>query len=123
MHSLSHPCSANLGTHHGLTNAVVMPYVLEWNRAALEEKMLRLAAWLGLPNRSFDGVLQWVLDLRREIGIPHTLAEIGVHAEHAKLFAPQALNDPSTGGNPLPMTEQDFERLYRNCTTGKLRAV
>ena len=122
MHSLSHPCSANLGTHHGLTNAVVMPYVLEWNRTAIEAKMVRLAAWLGLADRSFSGVLAWVLELRREIGIPHTLAEIGVREEHARPFAPQALNDPSTGGNPLPMTEQDFERLYGACIAGKLRA-
>ena len=123
MHSLSHPCSANLGTHHGLANAVVMPYVLVWNRAALEEKMARLAAWLGLADRSFDGVLQWVLDLRREIGIPHTLAEIGVRQEHARPFAPQALNDPSTGGNPLPMTEQDFAQLYLNCIQGNLQSA
>jgi alcohol dehydrogenase class IV len=123
MHSLSHPCSANLNTHHGLTNAVVMPYVLEWNRSALEDRMTRLAAWLGLADASFDGVLQWVLDLRREIGIPHTLAEIGVREEHARPFAPQALNDPSTGGNPLPMTERDFERLYLNCIRGTLAAA
>jgi len=97
--------------------------VLVWNRAALEEKMVRLAAWLGLADRSFDGVLQWVLDLRREIGIPHTLAGIGVREEHAKPFAPQALNDPSTGGNPLSMTEQDFERLYLNCINGVLKAA
>ena len=120
MHSLSHPCSANLNTHHGLTNAVVMPYVLEWNRAALEEKMARLAAWMGLADRSFAGVLQWVLDLRREIGIPNTLAGIGVKEEHAKPFAPQAFADPSTGGNPLPLTERDFEQLYLNSIKGNL---
>jgi alcohol dehydrogenase class IV len=123
MHSLSHPCSANLGTHHGLTNAVVMPYVLEWNRAALEDRMVRLAAWLGLEDRSFGGVLGWVLELRRAIGIPHTLADIGVREEHARSFAPQALNDPSTGGNPLPMTGQDFERLYLKCIRGELAAA
>ena len=66
MHSLSHPCSANLNTHHGLTNAVVMPYVLAWNRAALEDKMARLAAFLGLRKHSFDGVLEWILELRRD---------------------------------------------------------
>jgi alcohol dehydrogenase class IV len=123
MHSLSHPCSANLGTHHGLTNAVVMPYVLEWNRAALDYKMVRLAAWLGLEDRSFDGVLAWVIGLRDAIGIPHTLADIGVHEEHARPFAPQALNDPSTGGNPRPMTERDFERLYLNCIRGELASA
>ena len=84
--------------------------------------MVRLAAWLGLADRSFNGVLAWVLELRLEIGIPHTLAEIGVREENARSFAPQALNDPSTGGNPLPMTEQDFERLYGACIAGKLQA-
>lgn len=123
MHSLSHPCSANLATHHGLTNAVVMPYVLDWNRKALEEKMTRLAAWLGLADRSFAGVLRWVLELRREIGIPHTLEGIGVREEHAKPFAPQAFNDPSTAGNPLPMTIADFEQLYLNCVRGTLGAA
>ena len=122
MHSLSHPCSANLGTHHGLTNAVVMPYVLEWNRAAIEEKLARLAAWLGLRERSYAAVLDWVLDLRREIGIPNTLGEIGVKEEHAAPFAPQAFADPSTGGNPVTLTVSDFEQLYRNCIRGDLRS-
>jgi hypothetical protein len=120
MHSLSHPCGARLNTHHGLTNAVVMPYVLVWNRSAIEDKMARLAAFLGLGNHSFDGVLEWVLELRRRIGIPHTLAELGVRTEHAASLAPQALADPSTGTNPLPMSEREFEQLYRNCIGGKL---
>jgi alcohol dehydrogenase class IV len=122
MHSLSHPCSANLNTHHGLTNAVVMPYVLEWNRQALEDRMARLAAWLGLAERSYAGVLKWVLELRRTIGIPHTLADLGLREEHARAFAPQAFADPSTGGNPVPMTEQGFEQLYLRCIRGGLAA-
>jgi alcohol dehydrogenase class IV len=122
MHSLSHPCSANLNTHHGLTNAVVMPYVLAWNRAEIEPKLARLAAYLGLDEHSFDGVQRWVLELRQRIGIPHTLAGIGVREEHAKPFAPQALSDPSTGGNPRALTEADFERLYLNCIRGELAA-
>jgi alcohol dehydrogenase class IV len=97
-----------------------MPYVLEWNRAALGPKMERLAAWLGLPGASFDAVLRWVLELRRDIGIPHTLSDIGVREEHAGPFAPQAFDDPSTGGNPLPMTTRDFEQLYLNCIRGVL---
>lgn len=120
MHSLSHPCGANLNTHHGLTNAVVMPYVLAWNRRAIEEKMARLGAYLGLQDASFAGVLEWVIDLRRTIGIPNTLADIGVRAEHAKAFAPQAFADPSTGGNPLPVDASGFERLYLNCIRGEL---
>jgi hypothetical protein len=120
MHSLSHPCGANLGSHHGLTNAIVMPYVLAWNRRAIEQKMVRLSAYLGLGEASFDGFLEWVLALRSDIGIPQTLAEIGVREEHAALFAPQALADPSTGGNPVAMTEQDFRVLYLNCIRGEL---
>ncbi|MGH8189587.1 MAG: iron-containing alcohol dehydrogenase, partial [Steroidobacteraceae bacterium] len=67
MHSLSHPCSANLNTHHGLTNGVVMPYVLAWNRSALEGKLSRLAAYLGLKP-SFAAVLDWIIELRAQIG-------------------------------------------------------
>jgi len=118
MHSLSHPCGANLDTHHGLTNAVVMPYVLAWNRRAIEGRLGRLAAWLGLGRRSYEGFLDWVLELRATIGIPQTLAGLGVREEHAAAFAPQALADPSTGTNPLPMTVADFERLYLNCIHG-----
>jgi alcohol dehydrogenase class IV len=118
MHSLSHPCSANLNTHHGLTNGVVMPYVLAWNRSALQDKMTRLAAYLDLPKPSYDAVLNWILELRRQIGIPATLAELGVQAAHADAFAQQAFDDPSTGGNPLPMTPAKFAQLYRNCIEG-----
>ncbi len=120
MHSLSHPCSANLNTHHGLTNAVVMPYVLVWNRKAIADKLARLAAYLGLQDHSFEGVQRWILELREQIGIPHTLQGIGVQEKHAKPFAPQAFNDPSTGGNPVPMSEQDFERLYLRCIRGEM---
>ena len=123
MHSLSHPCSANLNTHHGLTNAVVMPYVLEWNRAEIEQKMARLAAWMGLVDHSYAGVRRWLLELREQIGIPHTLAGLGVRPDHAAEFAPQALNDPSTAGNPRRMTVGDYERLYRNCIEGRLEAA
>jgi alcohol dehydrogenase class IV len=123
MHSLSHPCSANLNTHHGLTNAVVMPYVLAWNRVAIEEKMVRLAAFLGLRTHSFVGLLDWIIELRSTIGVPNTLAELGMRVEQVESFSQQALNDPSTGGNPLPMTRSDFAALYRNCIDGKLGAA
>ena len=97
MHSLSHPCSANLGTHHGLTNAVVMPYVLEWNRAAIDAKLARLAASLGLGERSYAGVQGWVLELRREIGIPHTLADLGVRDKHAPAVRTAGVQRPVDG--------------------------
>lgn len=122
MHSLSHPCSANLNTHHGLTNAVVMPYVLVFNRPAIEPRIARLAAYLGLRRHDFSGFLDWVLELRAQIGIPHTLHEIGVREAHAAEFAPQALLDPSTSGNPLPLTADDFALLYRRAISGNLAA-
>jgi len=118
MHSLSHPCGANLDTHHGLTNAVVMPFVLAWNRRAIEPRMERLAAWLGLKGQGYVAVHDWILSLRETIGIPKSLAALGVQEKHAAEFAPQALADPSTGGNPLPMTVADFEQLYLNCIRG-----
>jgi alcohol dehydrogenase class IV len=121
MHSLSHPLGANLNLHHGLTNAVVMPYVLVWNREAIEGKLQRLAAYLALDTPGFDAVLKWVLGLRSRIGIPHTLADIGVKVEHASQLAGQALADPSTGGNPVPMTQSGFEELYLNCIRGDLK--
>ncbi len=123
MHSLSHPCSANLNTHHGLTNAVVMPYVMAWNRPALSEKMQRLAAYLNLRQHSFEGVLDWIMELRKTIGVPDTLRDLGVTMEHVQGFARQAFDDPSTGGNPVPMTVEDFGQLYRNCIEGKLHAA
>ncbi len=122
MHSLSHPCSANLNTHHGLTNAVVMPYVLSWNRPVLGAKLQRLAAYLNLKEHSFSAVLDWILALRKTIGVPDTLAELGVQPEHANQFAPQAFDDLSTGGNPVPLTVADFAQLYSNCIEGRLHA-
>ena len=121
MHSLSHPCGANLNTHHGLTNAVVMPYVLMWNRRGDRGQDAPPGRLPGPGGSGFDAVLKWVLELRQRIGIPNTLADIGVRAEHAREFAGQALADPSTGGNPVPMTEQDFEQLYLNCIRGDLK--
>lgn len=123
MHSLSHPCSANLSTHHGLTNAVVMPYVIAWNRSHIENRMQRLAAFLELPNVSLDGVLDWILELRAALGVPQTLADLGMRADHIETFARQALEDPSTGGNPRPMTRTDFVTLYRNCLEGRIEAA
>jgi alcohol dehydrogenase class IV len=96
-----------------------MPYVLAWTRSALEEKMTRLAAYRGLPRQSFDAVQSWILALREQIGIPATLADLGMQAAHVSVFAQQAFDDPSTGGNPLPMTTQKFAELYKNCIDGK----
>ena len=120
MHSLSHPCSAWFGTHHGLTNAVVMPYVLEFNRPSIEQKMTTLARFLGLGEANSDAVLRWILDLRAQIGIPHTLTLIGVPADSASRLAPMALIDPSSATNPVPLTTPALEALYENALQGRL---
>lgn len=120
MHALSHPCSSLLDTHHGLTNAVVMPYVLVFNRPAVERKMAALARYLDLPDPSFSGVLDWILALREEIGIPHTLRDIGVDASFARRMAPMAAEDPSAATNPVPLDTGALERLYLRAIDGVL---
>ena len=120
MHAMSHPCSSLRGTHHGLTNAVVMPYVLVHNRSAIEEKLTAAASYLGLKDRSFTGFVDWVLALREEVGIPHTLKEIGVDGDIIPEAAVMALQDPSNGGNPLPMSVPAYEALYANAVEGRL---
>jgi alcohol dehydrogenase class IV len=122
MHAISHPLGALYNTHHGLTNAVVMPYVLEYNRAAIDEKLTRLAAYLRLPNPSFKAVLDWVLTLRKEIGIPHTLKEIGVDDNQVDKVAEMAAADPSAGGNPLPVGAKELRVMFVNGLDGKLAA-
>ena len=120
IHSLSHPVGAVLDTHHGLTNAVAMPYVVKFNRAAIEEKVVRLARWLNLRVPTFDGFMQWTLDLRREVGIPHTLAELGVKAEHLDKFSEMAAVDPTAGGNPIKVGAADMRKMYEAAVAGRL---
>jgi alcohol dehydrogenase class IV len=119
MHSLSHPVSAVLGAHHGLTNAVVMPYVLQFNREAIKTEMEELARYLDLPQVSFAGVLDWVVSLRRELGIPETLSALGVTEDLADRLGPMAAADPSSGSNPLPCTAENMAALYRRCVGGE----
>lgn len=120
MHAMSHPCSSLRGTHHGLTNAVVMPYVLVHNKSVIEERLAAAARYMNLKNQSYTGFVDWVLALREEVGIPHTLKEIGVDLDMIPEGAPMAFEDPSTGGNPLPMSVGDYEMLYRNAIEGRL---
>jgi alcohol dehydrogenase class IV len=100
MHALSHPIGALKGTHHGLTNAVLMPYVLAFNRRAVEDRLGRLAGYIGLADASFDAFLAWILELRQRLAIPSTLGEIGVRAEDVGRIAAMAEVDPSAAGNP-----------------------
>ncbi len=110
IHALSHPVGAIYNTHHGLTNAVFMPYVLAFNRPAIEGKTDRLAAFLGLTG--FDGFLAWILDLRRELAIPNGLTGLGIDAARFDEMAAMAVVDPTAGGNPIPLDEAAAKRLY-----------
>jgi alcohol dehydrogenase class IV len=120
MHAMSHPCGAVLDTHHGLTNAVVMPYVLVHNRSAIAGRMAALARYLDLADPSFDAVLDWILSLREELGIPATLSDIGVTEAHVSQLAAMAAVDPSAGGNPVPLTVDTLTGLFNDAIHGKL---
>jgi alcohol dehydrogenase class IV len=120
IHALSHPIGAVLDAHHGLTNAVVMPYVLAFNRPAIEERLTRLARYLDLAEPSFDAVQNWVLGLRAEIGIAPTLADIGVTEAHVDELTPMAAVDPSCGGNPVPVGEAELRRMFLMSIRGEL---
>jgi len=120
MHALSHPIGALLGTHHGLTNAVLMPYMLAFNRSAIEDRLARLAGYIGLADASFEGFLAWIVDLRRRLGIPHTLPELGVAAEELERIAIMAEADPSAGGNPLPFDAAAARRVLEAAMSGRV---
>ena len=120
IHSLSHPVGAIYNAHHGETNGIVMPYVLQFNRPAIEERMQRLARLLDLQPANFDGVLQWVLALRQQIGIPNTLADVGVKEADLDLLVPMAVDDPSTGGNPRPAGAAEMRTMFEKAIRGDL---
>ena len=120
MHALSHPIGALHDTHHGMTNATVMPYVLQFNRSAIEERITRLAAYLGLPNPGFDSFLTFVLKLRQDIGVPHTLRELVVGEPEVELIADMAIIDPSASGNPLPLSRDDAIGIFNAAWSGGL---
>jgi alcohol dehydrogenase len=120
IHSLSHPVGGFYDTHHGMTNGVYMPYVLAFNRKAIEEKVERLARALGIQG-GFEGFQQWVLELRREIGVPHTLKELGVpDTSKVDQIAKMAVVDPTAGTNPVPLDEKGARAIFLAAFEGKL---
>ncbi|MBX4966475.1 iron-containing alcohol dehydrogenase [Rhizobium binae] len=114
IHALSHPIGAVYNTHHGMTNAVVMPAVLRFNRAAIEEKIGRAAAYLGISG-GFDGFYDYVLKLRSDLGVPETLTAMGIAADRIDELSAMAIEDPSAGGNPVAMTLENTKALFRDC--------
>lgn len=122
MHALAHPLGAVYDAHHGLLNAILMPYVLERNRAAIATRAARLAAYLGLDAVTIDGLLSWVLTLRRQIGIPHCLADIGIGEEQASRIGVMAVGDAAAAGNPVRLDAAAYTSLLLAAINGKLGA-
>ncbi|MDK4738015.1 iron-containing alcohol dehydrogenase [Rhizobium sp. CB3171] len=114
IHALSHPIGAVYNTHHGMTNAVVMPSVLRFNRKAIEEKIARAAAYLGISG-GFDGFYDYVLKLRAELGVPESLSAMGIAPDRIDELSAMAIEDPSAGGNPVPMTLENTKALFHDC--------
>ena len=117
IHSITHPVNSLYQTHHGTTNGTVMPFVLNFNRSVIEKKFDRLAKFLNISN-GFEGVVNWIIELKKEMEIPETLKEMGVKKGDEVKLAPLAQEDPSTGGNPLEMSEDKFQELILNCIEG-----
>ena len=117
IHSITHPVNSLYHTHHGTTNGTVMPFVLNFNRSVIEKKFDRLAKFLNISN-GFEGVVNWIIELKKEMEIPETLKEMGVKKGDEVKLAPLAQEDPSTGGNPLEMSEDKFQELILNCIEG-----
>jgi alcohol dehydrogenase class IV len=120
IHALSHPVGALYGAHHGLTNAVFMPYVLLFNRPAIEEQAIRIARFIGLPDPSFSAVLDWTLELRDAFSIPNSAKELGVSEDDLDLLATMAADDPTAPGNPLPAGVAEMRALYEKALSGRL---
>jgi alcohol dehydrogenase len=114
IHALSHPVGAVYNTHHGMTNAVVMPPVLRLNRPVIEERIARAAAYMGISG-GFDGFYDYVLKLRADLGVPDKLAELGVGRDRIDEMTAMALEDPSAGGNPVKMTSENTKALFEAC--------
>jgi len=114
IHSLSHPIGAVYGTHHGTTNAVVMPMVLDYNRRAIKDKLTAAAAYCGIKG-GFKGFRQRIMDLRAELNIPENLTALGVKDPDLDMLTKMALEDPSCGGNPIKMTKKNTRALFEAC--------
>jgi alcohol dehydrogenase class IV len=112
VHSLAHPLSSLLDTHHGLANAVNIPYGMEFNIQGFENKFKKIARTLDLKEKTGEAVVKYLFDLNSKINIPHKLREIGVKQEHVETLADLAVADFAHPNNPKPVTRDDFKKLY-----------
>ena len=120
IHSLSHPVNAQFNIHHGLSNAIFMPYVLSFNRSEIENKIVSICDYLELE-KDFDSFLSWILELRKKLNIPHKLDEV-IDCSNLNLdeLSLMAFEDPSTSGNPKKIFKEDFKRIYEQSISGDL---
>jgi len=120
IHSLSHPVNAQFNIHHGLSNAIFMPYVLTFNKSLIEKKIVSICDYLYL-DKNFESFLNWILDLRKELKIPHKLSEVIEKGKiNLEMLSKMALDDPSTATNPRELTIDDMKILYEHSISGKL---
>ena len=121
IHSLSHPVNALNNVHHGLSNAIFMPYVLSFNKSVIEKKIIKVSDYLKFDDQSFDGFINWVLDLRKKLNIPHKLSDVIDEKDFdIDRLSKMALADPSTNGNPKKLTENDMKIMYQHSMNGEL---
>jgi alcohol dehydrogenase class IV len=120
IHSLSHPINSQFNVHHGLSNAIFMPYVLTFNKSLIEKRIVSICDYLNL-DKNFDSFLNWILDLRKDLNIPHKLSDV---VEKNKIdlnkLSQMALDDPSTGTNPKKLSLEDMKLLYEHSISGEL---
>jgi alcohol dehydrogenase class IV len=120
MHALAHPLGALYDAHHGMLNAILMPYVLKANESVIAERIELLARYLELAQPSFASFLDWVLAMRDSLGIPHTLSEIGIDSRDAAKVGEMAVVDGSAGTNPIPFSAADYSRIFVTAVEGML---
>jgi alcohol dehydrogenase class IV len=120
MHALAHSLGALYNAHHGLLNAILMPYVLKANQSAIEAPIERLSRYLDLPNPGFDSFLSWVLDLRQQLEVPSTLAAINIDDSRAELVASMAVKDSCAAGNPIAFDATRYAEIFTDAITGRL---
>ena len=120
VHAIAHPVGAHFNTHHGLTNAVLLPYLLVHNRAAIEPRLPVIARTLNLSGEPFGALYEWLLGFRRRLGIPNSLAELGVTLRNPETIGEEAVHDPCAAGNPLPTDAAGYTRIFRAAVTGDL---
>jgi alcohol dehydrogenase class IV len=120
IHSLSHPVNAKFNIHHGLSNAIFMPYVLTFNKKSIEKKISSICLFIGIDN-NFESFLNWILELRKELKIPHKLSElIEIKPNELDELSQMALEDPSTSSNPIKLKKDDLKIMYQYSIEGKL---